>query len=160
MNAKNEHDEIRQMLSLAAADGLDAREEQRVAAHLRTCPACADELRVWQEMGAALRRLPTPQAVPSLVARTIAMAQSAFHEESERRFARRMLALGVVFSWVLVALSWPLAQLFASGWMSLLGVGFAQKWENFAVFTAFCWLAGGAATIFLARYRERERRLA
>ena len=160
MNVKDKHDEIRRLLSQAAAETLDSREEQRVAAHVRTCSTCADELRVWQEIGAALRRLPTPQAAPSLVTRTIAMAQSAFHEESERKFERRMLALGVVLSWVLVALSWPLAQLFASGWMSLLGVGFAQKWENFAFFTALCWLAGGAAAIFLARYRERERRLA
>jgi anti-sigma factor RsiW len=160
MNPMNEHDEIRQLLSLAAADALNSREDQRIVAHVRSCAACAEELRQWQEMGAALRRLPTPQAAPSLVARTIAMAQAAFTEESERRFERKMLAVGVVFSWVLVALSWPLAQLFASGWMSLLGVGFAQKWENFAAFTALCWLAGGAAAIFLSRYRQRERRLA
>lgn len=160
MNARNEHDQIRQLLSLAAADALDSRDEQRVAAHMRGCAACSEELGQWQEMGAALRRLPTPQAAGSLVARTIAMAQTALTTESERRFERRLLAVGVVFSWVLVALSWPLAQLFASGWMSLLGVGFAQKWENFAVFTALCWLAGGAAAIFLSRYRARERRLA
>lgn len=160
MNAKNQHEEIREMLSLAAAEALDEREEQRVAAHLRSCATCAAELRLWQEMGAGLRRLPTPQAGTSLVTRTLAMAQAKLAEESEKRFERKLLALGVVFSWVLVALSWPLAQLVASGWMSLLGVGFAQKWENFAVFTAFCWLAGGAAVIFLARYRERERRLA
>ncbi|HKW89926.1 MAG TPA: zf-HC2 domain-containing protein [Candidatus Acidoferrales bacterium] len=160
MNARNEHEEIRQFLSLAAAEALEPREEQRVAAHLRTCSACAEELRQWQEMGGGLRRLPTPHASPSLVERTLAMAQAKLTEESERRFERKLLALGVAFSWVLVALSWPLAQLFASGWMSLLGVGFAQNWENFAVFTALCWLAGSAAAIFLARYRERERRLA
>lgn len=160
MNSMNEHNEIQRLLSLAVADALDSREDQRVAAHVRSCSACAEELRQWQEMGAALRRLPTPQAASSLVTRTIAMAQTAFTEESERRFERKLLALGVVFSWVLVALSWPLAQLFASGWMSLLGVGFAQKWENFAAFTALCWLAGSAAAIFLSRYRQRERRLA
>lgn len=160
MSAMNEHDVVRRLLSLAAADALDSREDQRVAAHLRSCPACAEELRQWQEMGTGLRRLPTPQAAPSLVVRTIAMAQTAFTEESERRFERKLLAIGVAFSWVLVALSWPLAQLLASGWMSLLGVGFAQKWENFAIFTAFCWLTGSAAAIFLSRYRERERRLA
>lgn len=158
MNAMKEHDEIRQLLSLAAADALETHEEQRVAAHVRSCEACSEELRQWQEMGAALRRLPTPQAAAALVARTLAMAQAKLAEESERRFERRLLAIGVTFSWVLVALSWPLAQLFAGGWMSLLGVGFAQKWENFAAFTAFCWLAGSAAAIFLSRYRERERR--
>lgn len=160
MTARNEHDEIRKLLSLAAAGALDSREDQRVADHLRSCEACAEELRFWQEMGASLRRLPTPQAAPSLVARTLALAQASLAEASERRFERRLLVIGVVFSWVLVALSWPLAQLLASGWISLLGVGFAQKWENFAVFTAVCWLAGGAAVILLARMRQRERRLA
>lgn len=160
MKAMNEHEHIRQLLPLAAAGALDSREDQRVAAHLRECAACAEELRQWQEIGAGLRRLPTPQAAPSLVTRTLAMAQAKLAEESERRFEQKLLVVGVVFSWVLVALSWPLAQLLASGWMSLLGVGFAQKWENFAMFTAFCWLAGGAAAIFLARYRQRERRLA
>jgi anti-sigma factor RsiW len=160
MNAKNEHEEIRQLLSLAAAEALDAREEQRLAAHVRVCAACAEELRQWQEMGAGLRRLPTPQASAALVARTLTMAQTELAEESERRFEHRLIGAGIVLSWVLVALSWPLAQLVASGWMSLLGVGFAQKWENFAVFTAFCWLAGSAAAIFLSWHRQRERRLA
>jgi anti-sigma factor RsiW len=160
MNATNEHDEIRQLLSLAAAEALDSREDQRITAHVRTCPSCAEQLRLWQEMGAGLRRLPTPQAGAALVARTLAIAQKALVEDSERRFERRLMALGIVLSWVLVALSWPLAQLLASGWMSLLGVGFAQKWENFAVFTAFCWLAGCAAAIFLSWHRQRERRLA
>lgn len=160
MNAKNEHDEVRRLLSLAAAGALDSRDDQRVADHLRTCDACSEELRFWQEMSAGLRRLPTPQATPSLVARTLALAQARITEASEQRFERRLLVIGVVFSWVLVALSWPLAQLLASGWISLLGVGFTQKWENFAVFTALCWLAGGAAVILLARMRQRERRLA
>jgi anti-sigma factor RsiW len=160
MNATNKHEEIRQLLSLAAAEALDPRDEQRVVEHVRSCPPCAEELRQWQEMGAGLRRLPTPQAGPALVTRTLATAQRALAEESERRFERRLIGLGVAFSWVLVALSWPLAQLLASGWMSLLGVGFAQKWENFAAFTAFCWLTGCAAAIFLSWHRQRERRLA
>src|SRR5579864_3192264 len=160
MNAKNDHEEVRKLLSLASAGALDSREEQRVADHLRSCGECAEELRFWQEMSAGLRRLPTPQATPSLVARTLAQVQANLTRDSERRFERRLLVAGVVFSWVLVALSWLLAQLLASGWMSLLGVGFAQKWENFAVFTGFCWLAGGAAVILLVRMRQRERRLA
>ncbi|MHB8524877.1 MAG: anti-sigma factor family protein [Candidatus Acidiferrales bacterium] len=155
-----EHDEIGELLSLAAAGGLNAKENQRVSAHLRTCPACAAELASWQAIEAGLRRIPTPQAPAALVARTIARAQMRFAEESDRRSERKMFALVIVFSWVFVALSWPLAQLLGHGWLSLLGLGFEQGWKNFAVFTAFCWMAGAAAAILLAMRRDRERRLA
>lgn len=161
MNAKmTEHDEIRRLLSLAAAGALDATEDQRVAAHLRACPTCAAELASWQAIETGLRRIPTPQVPADLVARTIARAQMRFAEESDRRSERKMLALMTVFSWVFVALSWPLAQLLGHGWLSLLGLGFVQGWKNFAVFTASCWIAGAAAAILLAMRRDRERRIA
>ena len=155
-----EHDEIRELLSLAAAGALNAKEDQRVSAHLRACPVCAAELASWQAIGAGLRRLPTPQASAALVARTIARAQMRFAEESDRRSERKVFALVIVFSWVFVALSWPLAQLLGHGWLSLLGIGFEQGWKNFALFTAFCWIAGAAAAILLAMRRDRERRIA
>ena len=155
-----EHEEIRELLSLATAGALNAAEDQRVSTHLRTCRACAAELGSWQAIGAGLRRIPTPQASAALVARTIARAQMRFAEESDRRSERKVLALVIVFSWVFVALSWPLAQLLGHGWLSLLGLGFEQGWKNFAVFTAFCWIAGVAAAILLAMRRDRERRLA
>ncbi len=160
-NAKmTEHEEIRELLSLAAAGALDATEDQRVSAHLRACPACAAELASWQAIETGLRRIPTPQVPADLVARTIARAQMRFAEESDRRSERKVLALVIIFSWIFVALSWPLAQLLGHGWLSLLGLGFEQGWKNFAVFTAFCWIAGAAAAILLAMRRDRERRIA
>ena len=155
-----EHDEIRELLSLAAAGALDATEDERISAHLRGCAACAAELASWQAIEAGLCRIPTPQAPAPLVARTIARAQMYFAEESDRRSQRKVLALVIVFSWVFVALSWPLAQLLGHGWMSLLGLGFEQGWKNFAVFTALCWIAGAVAAILLATRRDRERRIA
>ncbi|MGH9781970.1 MAG: anti-sigma factor family protein [Candidatus Acidiferrales bacterium] len=160
----SEHDEIRELLSLAAAGALDAagdlKEDRRVSAHLRTCAACAAELSSWQAIGAGLRRMPTPQAPAELVARTIARAQMRLTEELERRSERKVMALVIVFSWIFVALSWPVAQLLGHGWLSLLGLGFEQGWKNFAVFTALCWIAGAAAAILLAMRRDRERRIA
>lgn len=155
-----EHDEIRELLSLTAAGALDATEDRRVSAHLRACPACADELASWQAIETSLRRIPTPQVPADLAARTIARAQLRFAEESDRRSERKILALITVFSWIFVALSWPLAQLLGHGWLSLLGLGFEQGWKNFAVFTALCWVAGAAAAILLAMRRDRERRIA
>ena len=156
----SEHDEIRKLLSLAAAGALDAAEDQRISAHLRACASCAAKLASWQAIGAGLRRMPTPQAPAALVARTIAHAQMRFAEELDRRSERKVLALVVVFSWIFVALSWPLAQLLGHGWLSLLGLGFEQGWKNFAVFTAWCWIAGAAAAILLAMRRDRERSIA
>ncbi|HKF51253.1 MAG TPA: zf-HC2 domain-containing protein [Candidatus Acidoferrales bacterium] len=156
----NEHDQLRELLSLAAAGVLDASDEQRVAAHIGVCPECAASLNRWQQVGANLRRLPTPQAPAALVSRTILLAQTRLAEESSRRTERRMMVLILVFSWAFVAVSWPLAQLFAHGWESLLGFGFEQGWKNFVIFTAFCWMAGAAAAILLAMRRSRQRRFA
>ncbi|HVA72522.1 MAG TPA: zf-HC2 domain-containing protein [Candidatus Limnocylindrales bacterium] len=154
------HDEIRELLSLAAAGALSADEDRRLAVHLRSCSACAAELASWQAIGVELRRILTPQAPAALVVRTIAHAQMRFAEESDRRSERRVLALVIVFSWAFVAVSWPVAQLLGHGWMSLFGLGFEQGWKNFAVFTALCWLGGAAAAIVLANRRQHERRLA
>jgi anti-sigma factor RsiW len=156
----NEHDKVRELLPLAAAGALDASEEARLAAHIRICSDCATGLERWQQLGAGLRRIPTPQAPSALVSRTILAAQTHLAQESDRKSERRIVTLVLVFSWMFVAISWPLAQLLAHGWQSLMGFSFEHGWENFAVFTAFCWLAGGAAAVLLAMRRSRERRLA
>lgn len=156
----NEHEKIRELLPLAAAGALDANEEAQVNDHLRRCGDCAARLSTLQEIQTELRRIPTPQAPASLVTRTIALTQNRLIEESDRRGERKVMAAVLVFSWVLVAISWPLAQFLGHGWMALLGSGFKEGWENFAVFTGLCWLAGAAAAVLLAARRQRERRAA
>lgn len=158
--AMSEHEKIRELLPLAAAGALDAAEESRLAAHLRICQDCAAALSSWQEIQSDLRRIPTPQAPAPLVARTILLAQNQLIEESDRRAERRIIAVVLVFSWIFVAVSWPLAQFLGHGWMSLVGSGFKESWENFAVFTGLSWLAGAAAAILLAARKQRERRMA
>lgn len=156
----NEHDAVREFLPLAAAGVLDAAEEARLTAHIRLCPDCDANLGAWQQLGAGLRRIPTPRASSALIERTIALTQSRLTQESDRRSERRIVTLVLIFSWAFVAISWPLAQLLAHGWESLLGFGFEQGWENFVVFTAICWMSGGAAAVLLAMRRSRERKLA
>ena len=156
----SEHEKISELLPLAVSGALDASEEARMNNHLRLCAECSARLSFWQEIQSELRRIPTPQAPASLVQRTIAAAQSALLEESDRRSERRVIAVALVFSWLFVAVSWPLAQFLGHGWMAVLGSGFKQGWENFAVFTALCWLAGAAAAIMLAARKQRERRTA
>ena len=156
----NDHDKFRDLLPLAAAGVLDAKEESQLASHVRVCADCAANLSRLQQLGEDLRRIPTPQISEAIVERSITLARIRLTQESDRRTERRIVTLVVVFSWMFVAISWPLAQLLAHGWQSLLGFSFEQGWENFAVFTAICWLAGAAAAVLLATRRSRERRLA
>ena len=53
-----------------AAGALDASESERVAVHLRECPACAARAEEWRRLAEGLRRLPQPRPAPALVART------------------------------------------------------------------------------------------
>lgn len=159
-SAANDHEKFRELLPCAAAGTLDAPEEARLAAHLAACPDCAADWERLQQLTSALRGIPTPRAPAVLVSRTILLAQHRLAEESARRTERRIMILVLAFSWALVAVSWPLAQFLAHGWLSLFGFGFAQAWKSFAVFTGFCWLAGAAGAILLAARRNRERRMA
>ena len=56
----SEHDKIRELVALAAADALTSAEEKQVAEHVRSCIACSNELGAWQPIASELRRLPTP----------------------------------------------------------------------------------------------------
>lgn len=156
----NEHEKFHELLPWAAAGALESAEEGRLIAHLNQCPDCAADLERLQQIAGNLRGIPTPQAPAALVSRTILLAQNRLAEESAHRTERRIMVLVLVLSWAFVAASWPLAQLIAHGWLSLFGFGFAQAWKSFAVFTAFCWIAGAAGAILLAARRSRERRLA
>ena len=43
----NDHDKIRALLALAAADVLESSEEKHLMDHLRTCDSCGAELEKW-----------------------------------------------------------------------------------------------------------------
>ncbi len=156
----NEHDKLRELLPLAAAGVLESAEETRLIAHLNRCSDCAAHLERLQQLTANLRGIPTPRVPAGLLSRTILLAQNRFAEESAHRTERRIMTLVLVLSWAFVAVSWPLAQLVAHGWLSVFGFGFAQAWKSFAVFTGFCWVAGAAGAILLAARCSRERRMA
>ncbi len=157
---RNEHDKFRELLPLAAAEALDSTEEALLIAHLSDCSDCAADSERLQQLTANLRGIPTPRAPGALVSRTILLAQNRLVEESAHRTERRIMALVLVLSWAFVAVSWPLAQLIAHGWLSVFGFGFAQAWKSFAVFTGFCWIAGATGAILLAARRSREGRMA
>jgi anti-sigma factor RsiW len=156
----NDHEKIRELLTLLAASVLEPQEEKQVMDHLRTCESCRTELEDWKLLAGGLRRLPTPQPRAVVVERARAQAQIRLNEEFEHRWNRSVIVGLVVFAWVLTLLSWPLVRLLTGGLLGLLVPGFSHAWIVFGAFTTSVWLAGGAAAVLLSMQHRRERRLA
>ena len=160
----NEHDKIRELLALAAADALTSAEEKQVAEHVRSCIACSNELGAWLPITSELRRLPTPQPSSWLVQATLARAEAKLTEQAEHDWNRRVMIVVVAFAWLLTIASWPVFHV-SGRFGSLIEPGlsptlFSQTWISFAAFTALGWLAGGVAAVMLAVRQRGERRLA
>jgi anti-sigma factor RsiW len=156
----SEHDDVRNLLTLAAAGALSVSEEERVAAHLRSCAACSQEMASWQAITGDLRQLPTPQPSAALFERTRAAAEARLAEQAERRWQSAVMAFVVGFSWLLTIASWPVIRLLSGNVLSLLSPNLGRSWISFAGATAFIWTAGGAAAVLLSLHQRRERRLA
>jgi len=154
------HDKIREMLSLAAAGGLGAGEEQQVLDHAASCAACAAQLEEWKLLASGLRRLPTPQPRSVVVERARAGAEMRLAEEAEHRWHRMVMISLVTFAWVLTLATWPLFRILTGGVLVWFDPRFNQTWLVFAGFTGLLWLTGGVAAVLLARYRQQERRMA
>ena len=156
----SEHDAIRELLPLAAADALDEKELRRVEDHLRTCAACAAELDVWQRLERGLRRLPTPQAPTLLVERTRMQLRAQLAARQEHKSNAWVLGFLVLFSWTLVLATWPVFRLLSSGTASWLDLSFQSAWIAVAGYTLLGWVVGGATAVFIALRQAAARRTA
>ena len=159
MNAANEHEKIRFLLSLAASGALDSTDEMSVANHVRTCPECAAEFEHWQALARGLRRLPTPQLSPIVLQRTMALVREAQVVKYERRTTLKILAPILALSWLSTIFSWPLFKL-ASSALGVFGIHFEPDWRVFALFMIWTWLAAVVATALLSSQQRHDRRLA
>ena len=155
----SEHDKIRELLALAAADALTSAEEKQVAEHIRSCTACSNELEAWGPIAGELRRMPTPQPSSWLVQATLARAEAKLAEQAERDWNRQVLIIVVALSWLLTIATWAVFRVVSERFGSLLGPQFSHTWINFGAFTALEWLAGGVAAVMLALRQRDERRL-
>ena len=156
----SEHDKIRELLALAAADALTSAEQKQVAEHVRSCIACANELGAWRPIASELRRLPTLQPSSWLVQATRARAEAKLTEQAEHDWNRREMILVLSFAWLLTIASWPAFHFVSGRFGSLLGPQFSHTWISFAAFTALGWTAGGVAAVILAIRLRGERGLA
>ncbi|MGA7218731.1 MAG: hypothetical protein WBX38_10475 [Candidatus Sulfotelmatobacter sp.] len=165
----NEHDKIRELLALAAADALTSAEEKQVAEHVRSCIACSNELEAWRPIASELRRLPTPQPSSWLVQSTLARAEAKLTEQAEHDWNRRVMIVVVAFAWLLTIATWAVFHVVSGRFERLIvpqyepqfsHTPFSYTWISFAAFTALEWLAGGVAAVMLAIRHRGERRLA
>jgi anti-sigma factor RsiW len=154
----SEHDEIRELLALAAAGALEPGEERRVETHVASCAPCAAEREDFQFLAGGLRRLPTPQPSAALVERTRTLAERSLAAEEEHRWNRNALAFVILFAWTLLLASWPVVRLLSGGLPGWLEPNFGRTWINLAAYTGFLWLTGGVAAGVLALRQRRERR--
>ncbi len=164
MNGKsdkmNEHERIRQQMSLAAASALDASEERELTRHLASCAECSAEFERWRELGAGLRRLPTPQAPTALVERTRMQLVAITLERKEQRSSWRTMVWLVLFAWTTMLATWPVLRLISSDAATRLDLSFVKTLYVLIGITVFGWVAAGAAAVFLGLRRRQERRLA
>ena len=160
MNAPNEHEKIRSLLSLAASGVLDSAEEMSVERHVRNCSECAAELEHWQALAGGLRRLPTPQLSPFVLQRTVALVREAQSAADERRATLRILTPLLALSWFSTIFSWPLFKLATGAFRVVFGIHVEPDWRVFAFFVLWTWLAAGVAAAMLSSQQRQDRRLA
>ncbi|HUK30774.1 MAG TPA: zf-HC2 domain-containing protein [Candidatus Acidoferrum sp.] len=156
----NEHERIREQMSLASAGALDASEERELSQHLASCAECSAEFEQWRELGAGLRRLPTPQAPAGLVERTRVALVTFTVERREQRSSRRSMVWLVLFAWTTVIATWPVLRLISNDVATRLDMNFVHTLWVLVGITILGWVAAGAAAVFLGLRHRQERRLA
>lgn len=151
----SEHEEIQNLLSLAAAGVLEEAEEQRVAAHAARCAECAAELEGWQALAGGLRRLPTPQAPAALVERVRVRAAAELAAHAQPQPFPAVAACAVLAAWMLAVMSWP-----AVRWFGQFFFRVELNWSWMVGSASLAWLCAGLIGIALTVRQRMERRTA
>jgi anti-sigma factor RsiW len=134
----NNHNDIRDLLPLAAAGALEPAAQRQVEEHLSECSDCRAELASWQRLTGALEALPTPQAPLGLVERTRRQMENRAAAKAERRWNRAVLVWLTAFAWISTLLTWPLFQFFGGrlgGMLDLSSRGVTNVWIGYIVMT-------------------------
>ena len=155
-----EHENIRELLALAAAGALAENEQAIVERHIGECGECAQELAAWNAMASGLRRLPTPRPRAEVIERARALMVRHLAAEAERRWDFSLLVFAVLFAWTLTLAGWPIARLLTSGAAAWLDVSFQQAWLGYAAYTAVGWVSAGVAGALVSLRHRAMRRAA
>jgi anti-sigma factor RsiW len=148
------HEEIRDLLTLAAAGALDAAGQRRVEDHLRQCPGCRAELETWQRLTGAVKDMPTPQAPMGLVERTRRrMERQAAARVAQRRH-RLLLVWLTAFAWATTLLTWPLLRLLGGSLdLSWTGLSLTEVWIAYVVAS---WMISIVVAGMLGRRHQQQ----
>ena len=145
----HDHEEIRELLTLAAAGALSGDEQKQVEEHLRSCPGCKAEFAAWGLLTGALEQMPTPQAPMGLVERTRLRLEKQAELAAERRQQHWLFFWLTVFAWATTLLTLPLFQFLGervNNWIDLswthLGVTGAWIGYMFVVGTIGTFVVG------------------
>lgn len=154
----HEHNEIRELLTLAAAGALDAQEQKQVEAHLQSCAECRAEFTLWSRLTGALEELPTPQAPMGLVERTRLKLEKQAELAAERRRQHWLFFWLTAFAWVSTLVTWPLFQLVGGRVgdfidLSWTHVGVTGAWITYMLMT---WTITAIAAGLLGKRRMQE----
>lgn len=156
----NQHDDIRDLLTLAAAGALDATEQRQVEEHLRQCAGCRAELESWQRLTGALQALPTPQAPTGLVERTRSRLESQAVVRAEHRRKLGVLFTLTACAWMFSVLSWLAFRVIGGPVIQTLGVSSITLTAGWIAYTLVSWLMTGLAAAMLGKRHQREGRTA
>jgi len=155
-----DHNSLRRMLPLAAAENLTDAEFRSLQKHLRDCAECANELEQWRTIGKGLRALPTPHAPARMVERTQALMRQELALRSGRSSQHWLLATGLIVTWALTLAAWPLVRMASGEFLSWLNLSFDRTWFALAAYVCAGWLTAGVAAVVLATQQRREREAA
>ena len=149
----DEHAVVRDRLTLAAAGALDAAGQRQVEEHLRHCAACRAEFETWSHLGGALEALPTPQAPPGLLDRTLLQLEARAAVRTERRQSRALLVWVNVLAWVATLFTWPFFR-WLGGVVDLPSQSVTEVWIGYIVIS---WMMSVIIAGLLAQRRRAER---
>ena len=156
----NAHEKVREQMPLATAGALDTTEERELSSHLAECSDCSTEFEQWRELGAGLRRMPTPQAPTALVERVRTNLMAQVLARAEQRSNRRTMAWLVLFAWTTTLATWPILRLISQNAQNLLNVSFVHTYHLLIGITVLSWLGAAAAAAVVGARHRQERRLA
>ena len=142
------HDDVKELLLLAAAGVLGEDEECRVRQHVALCATCSHELEVWRAFLPALAKLPAPVPSAHLTQRTLLIVKRSRQAAEARRWNNLMLAFLVAFSWAMSAATWPVVHL-------ATGAGLLP-WMAFS--TLLGWVTVGCAAVIVGLQTSARRR--
>ena len=117
------------------------------------------------ELGAELRRLPTPMPPAALVERVRRLAHLELAERADEKLNRLVLAFLLAFSWTVALFGFFAVRVAATGTLSAMGLAALQGPEGPSLawsFTYFAsvWMTGAAVFVILGLYSRKQRRIA